>query len=216
MSLKNELVPAREAGSKRLMVLLHGLGDSMEGFRWMPEALGFRTMNYLLVNAPDPYYGGFSWYDIYGDSDPGIRNSRAELAGLLDALVAQGYPTAETTLFGFSQGCLMAMEMAARYPARFAGVIGVSGYVHRLEHLIADFSPAALSQRVLFTHGSQDVMVGCAAVAEDVVALKKAGMSIDWRVFPKGHEIAGEAELGLIRRFAREGYTCAKDETAPF
>ena len=36
------------------MIVLHGLGDSMEGYRWLPEALQLPWLNYLLVNAPDP------------------------------------------------------------------------------------------------------------------------------------------------------------------
>ena len=46
------------------MVMLHGLGDSIEGYRWWPEALGLPWLNHLLVNAPDDYYGGYSWFDI--------------------------------------------------------------------------------------------------------------------------------------------------------
>ena len=37
--LHTELIPATEKSS-RLMVMLHGLGDSIEGYRWWPEALG--------------------------------------------------------------------------------------------------------------------------------------------------------------------------------
>ena len=56
--LVTELVPAREPDSRRLMVVLHGLGDSMDGYRWMPQELDLPWLNYLLVNAPDDYYGG--------------------------------------------------------------------------------------------------------------------------------------------------------------
>ena len=60
--LDSELIPAREK-SNRLLIMLHGLGDSIAGYRWMPEALDLPWLNYLLVNAPDQYYGGYSWYD---------------------------------------------------------------------------------------------------------------------------------------------------------
>ena len=65
--LHSELIPAVEPGSKHLLVMLHGLGDSIEGYRWLPEALRLPWLNYLLVNAPDDYYGGYSWFDIEGD-----------------------------------------------------------------------------------------------------------------------------------------------------
>jgi predicted esterase len=40
--LHTELIPAREKNSRRLMVMLHGLGDSIEGYRWLPEAMDCR------------------------------------------------------------------------------------------------------------------------------------------------------------------------------
>ena len=69
--LDTEFIAATEKSSRRLMIVLHGLGDSMEGYRWWPEAMQLPWLNYLLVNAPDPYYGGFAWYDL---QDPGAGN----------------------------------------------------------------------------------------------------------------------------------------------
>ena len=74
--LRTELIPAREEGSTRLLIALHGLGDSMEGYRDVPHWLQVPWLNFLLVNAPDPYYSGFSWYDFAGNPEPGIRRSR--------------------------------------------------------------------------------------------------------------------------------------------
>ena len=74
--LETEFIPAAQKDSRRLMVVLHGLGDSSAGFRWLPEALGLPWMNYLLVNAPTPYYGGYAWYDFFGDMAKGLGRSR--------------------------------------------------------------------------------------------------------------------------------------------
>src|SRR5580700_1291576 len=104
--LHRELIPAVEKGSDRLMIMLHGLGDSLEGYRWWPEALKLPWLNYLLVNAPDEYYGGYSWFDYPGDMVPGVRRSAQLLTELLDATRAQGFPTEQTILGGFSQGCV--------------------------------------------------------------------------------------------------------------
>src|SRR6266568_3765549 len=104
MSLHTELIPAREKDSRRLLLMLHGLGDSIEGYRWMPEALDLPWLNYLLVNAPDEYYGGYSWYDFAGDNLPGILRSRKLLFELLDEQVKAGFDAGQTVLGGFSQG----------------------------------------------------------------------------------------------------------------
>src|SRR2546428_236722 len=146
--LESELIEAQQQGSRRLLVMLHGLGDSIEGYRWLPEALNLPWLNYLLVNAPDEYYGGYSWYDFVGDIGPGVARSRQILCELLDTQRAKGFPTEQTVLGGFSQGCLMSLEVGLRYPHRLAGIIGISGHVCEPEKLITELSPVALQQRV--------------------------------------------------------------------
>src|SRR5215216_4267294 len=100
--LKTEFYPAAERDSRDLMLLMHGLGDSTAGYRWAPEALRLPWLNYLLVNAPDPYYGGYSWYDFGGDPAPGILRSRKLLFEILEDSRKKGFPTDPTFVAGFS------------------------------------------------------------------------------------------------------------------
>src|SRR5581483_10739260 len=90
-TLQTDLVPARAPIGRRLMVVLHGLGDSMEGYRAIPHEINLPWLNYLLVNAPDPYFNGFAWYDLYNDPGTGITRSRKLLFKLIDDLRAEGY-----------------------------------------------------------------------------------------------------------------------------
>ena len=200
--LTHELIPAAEADSKWLMVVLHGLGDSMEGYRWLPEAMGLPWLNYLLVNAPDDYHGGFSWYDIYENPSQGVERSRAALFELLDAQREVGFAAEQIFQFGFSQGCLMTMEVAMRYPHRLAGCIGVSGYVHEPEQAITELSPVANEQNILFTLGTFDPLIPAEKVKGQLNLLgQDGGLEIQAKEFPKEHTIAGEEELSLIRDF---------------
>jgi phospholipase/carboxylesterase len=200
--LEHELVPARVRNSRQLMVVLHGLGDSREGYRWLPVALDLPGMNYLLVDAPDEYYGGYSWYDFAGDPAPGVRRSRERLFELLDAQRAGGFPSEQTQVFGFSQGCLMAIEVGARYPHRLAGLIGVSGYPHAPAQLVQELSPVAREQHFLLTHGTLDPLIRVELVRPAIAQLQAAGLKIEWHEFPKAHTIAERGELELIRLFA--------------
>ncbi|HEX3890124.1 MAG TPA: serine esterase [Verrucomicrobiae bacterium] len=202
--LHSELIPAAEKSS-RLMVMLHGLGDSIEGYRWFPEAMNLPWLNYLLVNAPDEYYGGWSWFDL-NDIAPGVQRSRKLLFELLDDLRAKGFLTEQITLGGFSQGCLMAVEAGLRYPHRFAGVVGISGWVCESAKLLKELSPVALQQRLLMTHGASDPIIPIEKVRTQIPLLKVAGIKIEWLEFPKAHTIHGEIELAVIREFVRAGY----------
>ncbi|PYK01554.1 MAG: serine esterase [Verrucomicrobia bacterium] len=204
--LETQLVPAQEKHSRRLMIVLHGLGDSMEGYRWLPPALGLPWLNCLLVNAPDPYFGGYAWYDFSGDAGTGVERSRALLFELLDEQRKRGWPAEQTILFGFSQGCLMTIEVGLRYPHLFAGLVGISGYAHEPERLVRELSPVALQQRFLITHGTDDPLIPFAAVREQINLLKAERIHIEWHALVKAHTIAGDAELAVIRDFVRARY----------
>src|SRR5262245_16318827 len=134
--LERELIKGAGAESKDLLIALHGLGDSMEGYRFLPQVLDLSSLNIMLVNAPDDYYGGFSWYDFAGDPGPGVERSYGLLERLLKDCERDGFPAERTMLFGFSQGCLMSVEAGLRYQKRLAGIIGVSGYLHEPERLL--------------------------------------------------------------------------------
>ena len=214
-NLVTELVPARTPDSRRLMVVLHGLGDSMDGYRWMPSEMRLPWLNYLLVNAPDEYFGGYSWYDIYGESDSGVLRSRRWLTGLLDGLPARGFAPEQTVMFGFSQGCLVALETGLRYPQRLAGLVGISGYVQDVTALVDELSPVARQVKVLMTHGTQDPLLPIAPVRRQVEVLKQAGLDLTWRELDKEHTIAGQEELQLIRQFVSACFDGSRDAPAP-
>jgi phospholipase/carboxylesterase len=207
--LEMELVPAQEKGSSPSMVVLHGLGDSLEGYRWLPPALNLPWLNYLLVNAPDTYFGGYAWYDFAADAAPGVLRSRALLFELLDGQKDRGFPIEQTILFGFSQGSLMTIDVGLRYPERFAGLIGISGCVHEPESLCQEFSPVARQQRLLVTHGLDDPLIPFGVAREQINRLKAEGIHIEWHELPKAHTIAGEYELEIIRDFVRRCYSAS-------
>jgi phospholipase/carboxylesterase len=143
---------------------------------------------------------------------PGVKRSRELLFRLMDQLRTEGFLTEETTLGGFSQGCLMAIEVGLRYPHRLAGIVGISGYVCDPEKLVKELQPAAFQQRLLITHGTLDPMIPFADVREQVNVLKAAGLQIEWHEFTKPHTIAGKKELDVIRRFVKAGYSDIKRE----
>lgn len=212
--LRSEFIPAAQKNSRRLFVVLHGLGDSAEGWRWLPGALDLPWLNYLLVNAPDEYYGGYSWFDYPGNIAPGVHRSRQLLFDLLDDLRAKGFPADQITLGGFSQGCLMSIETGLRYPHKLAGIVGISGWVFEIENLLRDLTPVARSQRLIITHGHYDPILPFADVQAQVRKLKAAGLNVAWHEFPKEHTVHGVEEILVLREFVKAGYPVVRGQPA--
>lgn len=208
--LKTHLIPAADAGSRHLLVVLHGLGDSAAGWRWLPAELGLPWLNCLLVDAPIPYHGGYSWFGLDIPAGPGgrlvvkgddVERSRRLLHALLDAQAAAGWPSDQTSVLGFSQGCLMTLDAGLRYPGRLTSLVGISGWVHEPARLLAERSVPAATLPVLVTHGTFDDVVPLALAEPGVRTLQAAGLDVAWQEFEKAHTVAGRAEVGFIRRF---------------
>ena len=200
---QHRYVPARQKSAReRVVIVLHGLGDSLNGFSFLPEALGIGELSYLLLNAPDSYYGGYSWYDFQGDSATGIRRSRELLLKLLHELKEQGVASSDIFLFGFSQGCLMATDLGLRCPEVLGGICGVSGYVAFMEEYPEHLSPSAQSQHFHISCGYRDTMVPFEPAARQFQQLQALGINIDFRAYDKEHTIL-EEELKDIAAWFR-------------
>lgn len=202
-ALPCDWVPAT-APSGKVLVVLHGRGDSSAGFHWMPQAFGFRDVNYLLVNAPDPYFGGRSWYDLPPDHAAGVLRSRGLLDRLFAELLEQGYEPAEIALLGFSQGCLMTLEWGARSALRLAAYVGISGYCVDAATLLAERNPSCTPDSWLITHGRHDEVLDYERTSQQVAELARGGFAVRFETYDKGHTIDPDHELPLLRSFIAE------------
>jgi phospholipase/carboxylesterase len=179
----------------------------VEGFRWLPGALSLGRQSYLLLNAPLPYYDGFSWYDAETDPEPDILRGRARLRRLFAELGGQGWPSEEILLFGFSQGCVMATDFALHWERPLAGVVGVSGYIYMPDTLEAEITPQAREQSWLITHGTFDSLLPIHRTREQVRRLKQLGLRVDWIEVRKDHAMDPGEELAAIRAWMiQHGY----------
>ena len=193
--------PAADAAA--LMVVLHGRGDSPYGFEWLSRALGL-PISLLLLQAPDPYYDGFSWYDLPPDQGPGITRSSLLLTRVFDELETLGFASERTFLFGFSQGCLMTLEFGARYRRRLRGYVGISGYSHDPAKLLREANPACLTGDWLITHGSDDDVLPVEVTRAQLAQLVAGGFAIDYREYRKDHTIDPDHELPELRQWLSE------------
>ena len=193
---------------EKVMLVFHGLGDSLNGFTWMPPQLALNSLSYLLVNAPDDYYGGYSWFNFSGggafmeNALPGIRRSRDIIHKLIDEVIGQGVKAENILLFGFSQGCLMALDAGLRYPKKLAGICGVSGWVASMEEYPQAFSNVAKEQKFFVTHGFQDPVLPYTNTKTQCEALQAMDVNLTFKSYQKDHTILPE-ELDEIRRWIK-------------
>ena len=201
LELDNIFIPAK-VSSKKLMIILHGRGDSSEGFRGFPSFLDIDDMNYILFDAPFEYYTGYSWYPLPPDQLPGIEYSSTLLTKALDELFEKDFNADESFLFGFSQGSLLTFEFGARYKKVLAGYIAISGYIYDAPKLLVDMNKDVLESRWLCTHGTMDGVLAFKTSIEQVKVLQDGGFDVAFKSYEKDHTII-EEELKMIAEWIK-------------
>ena len=201
LELDNIFIPAK-VPSKKLMIILHGRGDSSEGFRGFPPYLDIDDMNYILLDAPFEYYTGFSWYPLPPNQLPGIEHSSIVLTKVLDALFEKDFNAEESFLLGFSQGSLLTFEFGARYHKVLAGYIGISGYIYDVPKLLEDMNEKVKESRWLCTHGTFDDVLPYESSVEQIELLQDGGFDIEFKSYEKDHSITVN-ELAMIAAWVK-------------
>src|SRR5262249_10840202 len=136
-----------------------------------------------------------------GSVDPAAFEASAnQLRSFLDEVLPR-YPIdpKRTVVAGFSQGGVMAYDLALRDPKRFAGLIALSTWFP--EPLIESLPklPEPDGSRVLVLHGPRDSMLPVERARDSREALRAFGVSIMYREFDMAHEIRQDALHVLLK-----------------
>lgn len=198
---RHKFIAARRA-SEKLMIVLHGRGDSIRPFYSFREELNLPGMNYLLLNAPKRFLDGWTWYGEPPYQKAGVLRIREKMFELLADLEAQGWKSENIFFFGFSQGCLVSADVAMHYPKKLGGVVGISGYFHFFPRWKENLTEASRKTPWLFTHGRQDDVLKIEDTKFGVQKLKAAGMKVNWIELDKEH-VLEDQEYPLIRSWLR-------------
>ncbi|MBX7249770.1 MAG: alpha/beta fold hydrolase [Caulobacteraceae bacterium] len=190
--LDGPAVPPLSGGKPRqLVVLLHGLrsnGDDLIGLapQWregLPDAL-WMSPNAVQACADTP--GGYQWWDVTSFSlderAAGARAAAPALNAFLDAqLERHGIPDDKLVLVGFSQGSMMALQVALRRPRPLAGVLAYSGQL---------VDPASTAREitarppVTLVHGDRDPVVHAGWMFYSAGALEALGVPLEYHLRP--------------------------------
>ncbi len=199
------------------VVCMHGYGADMRDLAPLaPEIPVERPVRWLFPNGPEVLeWGGRAWFPIdvaafeeaqrtgkprdlsHGEPD-GLAQARLALQAFIQE---SGASWDKLVLMGFSQGAMMAVDLALRAPQAPAGVAILSGtFVDRKS--VAALAPKRKGLPFFQSHGSVDPILGFAQALALEKALKAAGWKGALRRFEGGHGIPPELlpEIGAWLR----------------
>jgi phospholipase/carboxylesterase len=212
-------------GDGPLVVLLHGFGapgDDLvglaEAFEGMPSAPRF-AFPAALLGLPREYGAGRAWWhidmmrlqmammtgqarDMSREVPEGLEAARERVVAMLGELrSALSVGDAPIWLGGFSQGAMLACDVALRTHERLAGLALMSGTL-LCEDEWLPLMPGRAGLPTLVSHGRQDPILPFSLAERLRDELARAGVPVSWVPFAGGHGIAPEVLSTLARMLA--------------
>ena len=158
------------------------LGPHMEGRAWFPISLA--DLEKAQMGTP---------IDLTQVVPPGLKKSREHALALIESL---DVPMNRLVLGGFSQGAMLATDVALRLPERPAGLAILSGSLVNSDEwraLAAKYPGFEFFQ----SHGGYDTVLGLQPARQLTQLLTGAGWKGKLQEFGGGHEIPAEVLIQL-------------------
>ena len=201
--MSEALVLQSPAAPKALFLLFHGVGASQHDLAPLGSRLAREFPDAAVVSVPAPDDSdlgrGLQWFSVLGVTESSRpQRVAATLPRFLDTVrhwqQRMGVAPADTTLVGFSQGAIMALEAAHAQPPVAARVVALSGRY-------AELPQAAPAARVHFLHGAADPVIPAAQAEAAARRLEELKAAVTLDVLPGlGHGISRQAEDLLVQR----------------
>ena len=186
-----------------LVLIFHGVGSRAEDLRPLGQALAPHRPQAWFVSVRSPnaseFGAGWQWFSVQGVTE---ANRPARVAAAMPAFLQTvhawqretGAAAARTTLIGFSQGAIMALEATQQDQPVAGRVIAIAGRFAQPPHV----APAGTVLHLM--HGEQDrvMPVGLAVDAERQLRALGARATLD--LYPGlGHGIDARVIEGIVR-----------------
>jgi predicted esterase len=191
--------PLAEAGAGAAMVLVHGRGASAEGILDLGRALHHRAFAYLAPQASEGTWYPNSFLAPLEENEPWLSSALGTVGAAVGEAAERGPGLARTILLGFSQGACLALEYAARHPARYGALVGLTGGLQGPPGRRFDFTGDFGGTPVLLAAGDPDPHVPWSRVEETAEVFRALGAEVTLRRYPGMPHTVSEEELAFVR-----------------
>jgi phospholipase/carboxylesterase len=190
------------------VIALHGVGANAQDLIGLaPMLFDGKAMVFCPQGPIEMSIGGgmkgYGWFPMTFGQPPDAAAFQAvadRLRRFVDEITAlYGADPRRTVILGFSQGGVMAYELALREPQRFAGIVALSTWLPELLVATLPKLPEHEGLPVLVIHGTNDPTLPIERARESREALRPFGVSMTYREFDMGHEIRQDALRVLMR-----------------
>lgn len=209
--MNNQLLPSVNIShgdnTEFTVIWLHGLGADGNDFvpivpeLKLPENLGVKFIFPHAPVRPVTINNGYemrAWFDLLALSGEKTANQDDILQSvnwinaLIDDEISKGAVSEKIVLAGFSQGGVIALHAALRYPKKLAGVMALSTYIPFDENLLSQVADAQKGQKIFAAHGKSDPVIPFASWQDYVPKLEKSGFEVESHAYEMEHSVSAQ------------------------
>ena len=206
------LYPENDEKIKKVIILLHGYGGDARDI----SALSYGWKRYLkntLIICPNGHERcsvsptGFQWFDLTRDDPNLILKSTLEAEKKLNLFLSEikkefNLSNHEICISGFSQGCMMAINLGLTSSEKFSCIVGFSGKIIDVENLSTRLKSKS---NILLIHGDSDEVVTVSNLLEAKDFMLRNKIDVKTKIIENcGHNIpvsASSIALEYIKKY---------------
>ena len=186
--------------ARAAMIMVHGRGASPEDILTLVPALARQGFAYLAPAAAGGTWYPYSFLSPIEANEPGISSGLQAIGDLLARVGAAGIPPERTLLLGFSQGACLALEFAARNPARYGGIAGLSGGLIGPDTVPRDYPGSLGGTPVFLGCSDSDFHIPKERVELTGQVLGRMDAQVDLRLYPRMGHLVNEDEIRQVQQ----------------
>jgi len=189
------------------ILALHGWGASAHDLIGIAPMIAEGQVLFLCPQGPTilepaPGQRAYGWFPLTGGGEIDIA-SIVGARGVLEAFLEDAferYPIdpERLVILGFSQGGVMAYDLALGRPERFAALVALSSWLPESIVRALPENEARASLSTLLIHGTEDPMIAIDNAHQARARLEGLGIEAAWGEYEMGHEIRPNALSDLV------------------
>lgn len=182
------------------MILMHGRNSTARAILMLAEELSNDAFLYLAPQAAENSWYPYRFMEPIQLNEPWIASGFSVISSLLGQLHQQGIAQDKVILLGFSQGACLVLEYAARHPARFGGIVGLSGGL--MGPPGTSWKEEGWMEDTLLFLGcdEHDLHIPRQRVLETAQVFKKLGARVTTRIYPDLGHTVNQDEIHFIQK----------------
>ncbi len=195
-----------------VLIMLHGYSSNETDLFDIAKTIDER---YIVFSLRAPYAlkdGGFCWYDLqflpqqqFTHNYKEAKDSRKKILSFISSACKNfGVDSTQVFLMGYSQGSIMAYDVALASPYKIKGVIALSGLLLEETKALKTDWTKAINVKFFIAHGNSDNVIKIAEAEKVNTYLKtKKVIDVTYKNYEMPHAIMGN-ELNDIKKWLKK------------